>query len=107
MQLLGHITLASAIFASLSATNPIEKRDRQFSVKQAANTAHKVKNGPSALAKAYQKFGVPVPKKLAKAANDGSVSATPAQFDVQYLCPVTIGGSQTLNLNFDTGSADL
>jgi aspergillopepsin I len=39
--------------------------------------------------------------------NDGSVSATPKdQFDSEYLCPVSIDG-QTLNLDFDTGSADL
>lgn len=107
MKLLGQITLVSAILASLSAANPIEKRDHHFSVKQAANTGHKVKNGPSALVRAYRKYGVPVPQQLQRAANDGSVTATPAEFDVQYLCPVTIGGSQTVLLNFDTGSADL
>ncbi|KAI9781567.1 MAG: Type I transmembrane sorting receptor [Peltula sp. TS41687] len=108
MQLLGRITLVSAIFASLSTANPIEKRDRHFSVKQAARTAYKVKNGPSALAKAYRKYGVPVPHQLAKAAtNDGRVSAVPVEFDVQYLCPVTIGSNQSVMLNFDTGSADL
>jgi aspergillopepsin I len=29
-----------------------------------------------------------------------------SQYDSEYLCPVTVG-SQTLNLDFDTGSSDL
>ncbi|GAB7355937.1 hypothetical protein MBLNU459_g6575t1 [Dothideomycetes sp. NU459] len=36
----------------------------------------------------------------------GTVTATPADNGAEYLCPVQIGG-QTLNLDFDTGSADL
>jgi aspergillopepsin I len=36
----------------------------------------------------------------------GSVTATPASDDSEYLCPVTIG-SQTFQLDFDTGSSDL
>ena len=36
----------------------------------------------------------------------GEVSASPEQNDSEYLSPVTIGG-QKLNLDFDTGSADL
>ena len=37
---------------------------------------------------------------------EGEVTATPEQNESQYLAPVVIGG-QTLNLNLDTGSADL
>lgn len=37
---------------------------------------------------------------------EGSVTATPEENDSEYLSPVKIGG-QTLNLDFDTGSADL
>ena len=47
-----------------------------------------------------------LPELLAAAVTSGSVTATPADSDQFYLCPVTIGG-QTLNLDFDTGSADL
>jgi hypothetical protein len=37
---------------------------------------------------------------------DGEVTATPEENESEYLSPVTVGG-QELNLNFDTGSADL
>lgn len=37
---------------------------------------------------------------------DGEVTATPEADESEYLSPVTVGG-QKLNLNFDTGSADL
>jgi aspergillopepsin I len=62
--------------------------------------------GPVALANAFLKYNQEVPENIAAAAADGSVAATPEQYDAEYLCPVTIGG-QTLNLDFDTGSADL
>jgi aspergillopepsin I len=64
--------------------------------------------GPVALAKTYLKYNVAVPDTVAAAAASGSgtVTATPEQYDSEYLCPVTIGG-QTLNLDFDTGSSDL
>lgn len=47
-------------------------------------------------------------EKVAAAGGDGSgsVVANPMLLDSEYLSPVTIGG-QTLNLDVDTGSADL
>ena len=68
--------------------------------------------GPVALAGVYDKYSVPVPQVVAKAAkkaaasNDGTVVAAPQQYDSQYLSPVDVGGT-TLQLDFDTGSADL
>ena len=60
------------------------------------------------MAKTYAKYGKAIPPVIAAAAanNDGTVTATPEEYDAEYLCPVTIGG-QTLNLDFDTGSSDL
>ena len=57
---------------------------------------------------AYQKYNAQVPTNVAAAAAavSGTVAANPEQYDAEYLCPVTVGGN-TLNLNFDTGSADL
>lgn len=50
-----------------------------------------------------------MPAALAAAVADssGSATATPSDsYDSEYLVPVSVGG-QTLNLDFDTGSADL
>ena len=64
--------------------------------------------GPMVLMNALSKYGASISQDVvdAAAASQGSVTATPEQYDAEYLCPVTIGG-QTLNLDFDTGSADL
>ncbi|KIW71976.1 hypothetical protein PV04_00201 [Phialophora macrospora] len=72
----------------------------------AQSVAKPYQAGPVALQKTYLKFNMAVPDAVKAAAADGSVTATPEQFDAEYLCPVTIGG-QTLNLDFDTGSSDL
>ncbi|KAK5132526.1 hypothetical protein LTR08_008910 [Meristemomyces frigidus] len=82
-----------------------------FSVKQVA--AGKVlKSGPLAMMKTYNKYakiGAVAPANVVSAAaavQSGQVAANPESYDESYLCPVTIGG-QSLNLDFDTGSADL
>lgn len=47
-------------------------------------------------------------KKAPTAGTTGNVTAEDIQNDSLYLCPVQIGTpAQTLNLDFDTGSADL
>ncbi|KAG6108950.1 hypothetical protein E4U14_003414 [Claviceps sp. LM454 group G7] len=75
--------------------------------------------GPASLAKAYKKFGKPVPADVTAALekrqqqenvdrSTGSVKAVPGEDDEKYLTPVQIGRPpQTLNLLFDTGSSDL
>lgn len=71
--------------------------------------------GPIALARAYGKYaklGATAPAVVNAAASkaagtdDGTVVASPEQYDQAYLESVTVGG-QTLNLDFDTGSSDL
>jgi len=89
---------------------------KQFSVDQSAPiTPGKKVAGPIALAQAlgkYSKVGKSVPQNVkaaaakAAATDDGTVSATPEQYDQAYLEPVSIGG-QTVQLDFDTGSSDL
>lgn len=85
------------------------------------------------LQKAYLKYGAAVPDELTSAVSRirnkimselqgvrlpslpikdkrdiGTALATPEEYDVEYLTPVQIGTPpQTLNLDFDTGSADL
>ncbi|KAF7984265.1 hypothetical protein HWV62_16110 [Athelia sp. TMB] len=98
-------TLASAAMFAAAVATPVEKRIGNFSVVQKKNEKF-VANGPMAYAKAYIKYGKTMPAELA-AAVSGTVKASPEDaYDSEYLCPVSIGG-QTLNLDFDTGSADL
>lgn len=98
---------ASALLASVAAS-PIElqPRAKDFIVHQTVRKP--LKSGPAAVLSVYGKYNATAPSDVIKAAaaNDGTVSANPEQYDSQYLSPVTIGG-QTLNLDFDTGSSDL
>ncbi|KAI9721283.1 MAG: hypothetical protein M1812_002445 [Candelaria pacifica] len=110
MRPFNQVVLAFVALSSVAVGIPvdIEKRDI-FTVFQELNRLF-VKHGPTAIATAYRKYNKPLPQDVAVAAaqtpDDGTVTASPEQFDVEYLCPVNIGG-QTLNLNFDTGSSDL
>lgn len=99
---------ASALISLISAV-PVElkKGGAAFRLDQTVQKPF-ILSGPSALAKTYAKYGKAVPAVIAAAAanNDGTVTASPEEYDAEYLCPVTIGGT-TLNLDFDTGSSDL
>ncbi|TAQ84514.1 hypothetical protein B7494_g7154 [Chlorociboria aeruginascens] len=87
-----------------------------FSVPAVKNPNY-VRNGTASLLKAYAKHHITPTKDLSpellaalkgkslKKRQDGTVTATPNDGE-EFLCPVSIGG-QTLNLDFDTGSADL
>jgi aspergillopepsin I len=104
---LAKIILASITLLSVAVASPIKKQGVAFYVTQKLNTNF-VANGPAAYAKAFLKYNKPMPHDLAVATgNDGSVAAIPSDgSDSEYLCPVSIDG-QTLDLDFDTGSADL
>lgn len=106
---------AALTFASIATGAPANIEDKHYAVEQVRNP-HFVRNGPLALAKAYNKYNVPVPDSLQEAVDrlrntrrdTGSATAVPEQYDSEYLTPVQIGTpAQTLNLNFDTGSSDL
>jgi len=102
------VLLAVSALASTSLAKPIPAPQaatkKGFTINEGVPKPFQA--GPVLLQKAYNKFNVAVPEDVAAAAGQGSVTATPEQYDAEYLCPVTIGG-QTLNLDFDTGSADL
>lgn len=114
MRFTGQLSAALAVLAIASAS-PIELEDiekdfsikKDFSIEQTVEKAF-IQSGPAAVLSTYNKFNVPAPENViaAAASNDGTVSAAPSDFDSQYLTPVTVGG-QNLNLDFDTGSADL
>ena len=102
------ILLAASALTSTTLAKPIPvpqvETKKGFTLAQSVPKPYQA--GPVALQKTYLKFNKGVPAAVQAAAADGSVTATPEQYDAEYLCPVNIGG-QTLNLDFDTGSADL
>lgn len=76
-----------------------------------------ISSGPAQIAKTLRKYGKAVPAHIQAAADNnaavqaaadtGSDPAVPSdQYDSSYLSPVTVG-SNTVHLDFDTGSADL
>lgn len=96
---------------TLASPTPVEEQLAKrgtFSIEQTpAGKVHK--NGALALSNAYKKYGVEVPAHVAAAAAataTGTVVTNPEQYDEAYLSPVLVG-SQTLTMDFDTGSADL
>ncbi|KAJ5952650.1 Peptidase aspartic catalytic [Penicillium vulpinum] len=103
---------------------------RSFKVERVRRNNY-VAHGPAALRKAYRKFGIDATTldgvdvsdfqpfetkhttsmKTAKEAvvnseQTGAVDATSVDGDVEFVSPVNIGG-QTLDMNFDSGSADM
>lgn len=133
-----HVFLFLAIFFSLSfnvLSMPVAPqkhlRGRSFKVERVKRNDY-VAHGPTALRKAYRKFGIDVSslkgidvsdfkpfdtkpvvtqaKKAKEAVADdeqtGAVDATSVDGDVEFVSPVNIGG-QTLDMNFDSGSADM
>lgn len=85
----------------------------QFKVSQVASNSTVYKNGALQMMKTYNKYaskGAVAPAHVVAAAADaeqsGTVTATPEQYDSAYLIPVQVG-SNTLNLDLDTGSSDL
>lgn len=75
-------TVALATGIALGAALPTQLRTtKAFSVQQVANP-HYVRDGPSALLKAYLKYGATPPGSLVRAAGQGSVVATPDMTDV-------------------------
>nr|POE85174.1 aspartic protease snp2 [Quercus suber] len=105
-------TAALVATAGLAMAAPAEIAGRAtFEIKQ-VEAAKVLKSGPLAMMKTYAKYakiGAQAPPQVAAAAaavQSGSVAANPEQYDASYLCPVKVG-SNTLNLDFDTGSSDL
>jgi len=117
-KMLSTITVLALALAAQAAPAPAIPAtsvagSKSFSV-QAVHNPNFVRNGTAALLKAYKKWNLKATKELPDAfkaelsglskRQDGSAPASPT--GDEYLVPVSVGG-QTLNLDFDTGSADL
>ncbi|KAI5856211.1 endothiapepsin [Durotheca rogersii] len=107
----------AAVVSGMAMATPAPPRPKigTFSVPQVRNPGFRA-HGPAQLARAYLKYGAKLPDGLARIVADlkvfrrdsGSATATPEQYDIQYLTPVSIGTPpQELNLDFDSGSSDL
>lgn len=103
--LVGLSAIASAV---PMAHPPISHPRKSFTVNQISRPLEKARkiNLPGLYANALAKFGGQVPANIKEAASKGSAVTTPEQYDMAYLTPVKVGKS-TLNLDIDTGSADL
>lgn len=110
MVVFSKVTAGLACFSVVAsaAAVPVKSPRVGFSVKQVQKTTTGTKtiNLPRVYANALAKYGGTVPANVHAAAVSGSAITTPEDNDVEYLTPVKIGDT-TLNLDFDTGSADL
>ncbi|KAJ5250266.1 hypothetical protein N7489_000676 [Penicillium chrysogenum] len=110
MVVFSKVTASLACFSAVvsAAAVPVKSPRQGFSVNQVQKTVTGTRtvNLPGVYANALAKYGATVPANVHAAAVSGSAITTPEENDVEYLTPVKIGES-TLNLDFDTGSADL
>ncbi|KAF2157406.1 aspartic proteinase II-1 [Myriangium duriaei CBS 260.36] len=108
MHLPASLYIASTL-AGIAVAVPANAHPKTFSIKQQKVTKDTKLVPAQHILRTYQKFNVKAPsqiKSAAAAAQTGSVAANNVPYDVAYISPVTIG-SQTFNLDFDTGSSDL
>lgn len=129
-QFLSSSFILTLLLASTTSA-AVVKRDGGYSKIHRQAVGPNLRNGVMALDKTMRKYGIQPPQELSDAATQqknaitsgaaastnekvavgggtesGSVVANPMLHDQEYLSPVVIGG-QTLNLDVDTGSADL
>ncbi|KAF2492385.1 Asp-domain-containing protein [Lophium mytilinum] len=92
----------------LVAASPVSLEKRKAFTVEQVEKGKFIRNGAASVASTYLKYGKAVPANIAAAAAaQGSVAASPSdEYDSSYLCPVDVGGT-TMELDFDTGSADL
>jgi len=107
MPSLAYLTALVAAIGLVQASPVALEKRKAFTVTQVEKGKF-IRNGAASVAKTYEKYGKPVPANVAAAAAaQGSVTAAPSdEYDSSYLCPVDVGGT-TMELDFDTGSADL
>ncbi|KAF7881595.1 uncharacterized protein EAF02_006283 [Botrytis sinoallii] len=114
--MLSHITVFLALGAiAQAAPTPAPAAASSGSASHSVTAIHNpnyVRNGTASLLKAYAKYHIQPTQLMSDAfmsalqkRQDSSAPAFPVD-RVEYLVPTTVGG-QTLNLDLDTGSADL
>ncbi|KAJ5662506.1 Penicillopepsin-1 [Penicillium maclennaniae] len=107
MVVINNVAITLVGLASIASAAPATKVGSKFSLNQVARPATKASNFAASYGRALSKYGATVPSHIeAAAVASGVATTTPEANDEEYLTPVNIGGT-TLNLDFDTGSADL
>lgn len=108
MVVFSRIPVVLAALSSVASAVPMGSSRKSFTINQLSRPASNPKtlNLPGMYAHALSKYGAAVPASVKAAAESGSATTTPQNNDEEYLTPVNVGGT-TLNLDFDTGSADL
>ncbi len=104
--------LALALVAQAAPAPSVKARGASTWSASAVHNTNYVRNGTLALLKAYAKHHLTPTRQFTNSflaaiqeRQDGSAEATPADGS-EYLVSTSVGG-QLLNLDFDTGSADL
>lgn len=99
------VSLAS--LSAMAAALPATPASQGFSLNQVAIPKTVARHPAAHLAKAYSKYGATVPSNVAAAAAaSGSATTKPGQGEEEYITKITVGDA-TLNIDIDTGSADL
>ncbi|KAI4785261.1 aspartyl protease, partial [Aureobasidium sp. EXF-8845] len=119
-----HFNLNFALVASLvssAVASPVDvsgkktvsiadiKGKKTFTVQQVLAKKQAMQAPALSMLRTYAKYSAAPPTQLKAAGaaiQAGTVQANPQHYDMSYLCQVSVGG-QMLNLNFDSGSADL
>ncbi|EEH10310.1 aspartic proteinase [Histoplasma capsulatum G186AR] len=120
MRCLVALSIGFVWLSTLAGSEPIKKRSG-FSIQQVSKYRPTPRSPMEDYAKAVLRsdrsnhikemksapriMSTPLDVKYERSTN-GTVSAVPEQFDIEYLSPVNVAG-KTLNLVLDTGSADL
>ena len=102
--------LAAGAPAPVQGPQPERRSLADYVLKQVETGSGRLRSGTHAVFRTYQRYGATVPRPILKAQNaqNDTVEASPQEYDGEYLVPVTIGSSgKVLNMNLDTGSADL
>jgi aspergillopepsin I len=108
MVVFSKVTTVALGLSTVASALPGPKTRKGFTVNQlvAPKSHSRSINIPGIYASALNKYGATVPQHIMDAASSGSVVTTPEENDAEYLTPVNVGGT-VMNLDFDTGSADL
>ncbi|PMD41074.1 acid protease [Hyaloscypha variabilis F] len=107
MMLASLYLLAFAVLSSLFASCLCSEA---FKVSQVSSLNRRPRGGPTGLARAYARYGLPVSQSLATSdagqlkGHISSSSADLVDYEIMYSTPITIGG-QKFNMQLDTGSS--